>query len=85
MTRTPETPTETNTIDELLRLDNRIRALTADIQGLFDNYISELIHLQDLRAKLAGKMVDDRFPPSSDDKTSAVFENLYAKLLTKPI
>ena len=75
MTRTPETPTETNTIDELLRLDNRIRALTADIQGLFDNYISELIHLQDLRAKLAGKMVDDAFPPSSDDKTPTVREN----------
>jgi hypothetical protein len=79
MTRTPETPTETNTVDELLRLDNRIRAITADIQGLFDNYISELIHLQDLRAKFAGKMVDYAFSPSSDDSTSAVFENLNAE------
>lgn len=60
--RTPNTPTETTTVDELLRLDNRIRALTTETQGLFDNYISELIHLEDLRATLADEMVDTHFP-----------------------
>ena len=75
MTKAHEPQKEIATIDKILHLENRIQTLTADFEGLFQNYVSNLILLRELRAKLAEEMVDDAFPPSSDDKTPTVSEN----------
>lgn len=75
MPRKFEPHTENTTLDKIMRVEHRIHGTKGDIEGLFENYVSDLILLRELRARLAEEMVNDAFPPSSDDKTPTVREN----------
>ena len=75
MPRKNEPQTENTTLDKIMRVEHRIHGTKGDIEGLFENYVSDLILLRELRAKLADEMVDDAFPQSSDDKTPTLREN----------
>ena len=75
MARKTEPQSENATLDKIMRVEHRIHATKGDLEGLFENYLSDLILIRALRAKLADEMVDDAFPQSSDDKTPTLREN----------
>jgi hypothetical protein len=75
MGRKNEHQNENTTLDKIMRVEHRIHGTKGDIEGLFENYVSDLILLRELRATLAAEMVDNAFPQSPDDKTTTVCED----------
>ena len=73
------------TFDNILRIEHRIENRKGDLVGLFQKYVYDLILLRELRARLAEEMVDDAFPPSSDDRTPTFRENFDVKWHAKQI
>ena len=68
-----KTKTETcemdSALDKILRIEERIHAVKGDIEGLFENYVSDLILLREIRVKHAQEMVDDSVPSPFADRT----------------
>ena len=79
MSSKSEPHNDNTTLDKIMRVEHRICGTKGDIEGLFENYLADLILLRELRARLAEEMVDDAFPSSSDNSVVSAEENINAE------